>query len=291
MQPHANLVSESLLVNTTIDFLISIGGSASAVAVVDYVMSIRNANPPLARLLVSDLVSRDARLVLNGDHVMLVETDHDAIELSEAGFVVFDLETTGAKTPPCRVTEIGAYRVKKSEIVEEFHSLVNPETPIPFFISLLTGITDEMVKEAPKFAEVGDAFLKFIGDSVLVAHNAGFDMRFLNHEVGRLYEDYTLGNPSLCTVQLSRKLLPDIENHKLKTLAEHYSVALVNHHRANEDAHATARIFIHLLGELERWGVRDLGGARQLNLKKNYVRPGEVTTGEFAEPQYQADAA
>jgi DNA polymerase III epsilon subunit family exonuclease len=291
MQPHPNLVSESLLVNTTVDFLISIGGTASAVAVVDYVMSIRNANPPLARLLVSDLVARDARLVLNGDDVALVETDHDALQLAEAGFVVFDLETTGAKTPPCRVTEIGAYRVLKGEIVEEFHTLVNPETPIPFFISLLTGITDDMVKDAPKFAEVADAFLRFIGDSILVAHNAGFDMRFLNHEVGRLYEDYTIGNPSLCTVQLSRKLLPDIENHKLKTLAEHYSVALVNHHRANEDAHATARIFIHLLDELERWGVRDLGAARSLHLKKNYVRPGKVTTGEFAEPQYQADAA
>ncbi len=291
MQPHPNLISESLLINTTIDFLISIGGNASAVAVVDYVMSIRNANPPLARLLVSDLVARDARLSLNGDDVTLVEVNHDAIELCEAGFVVFDLETTGAKTPPCRVTEIGAYRVCRGEIVEEFHSLVNPETPIPMFISILTGITDDMVKDAPKFADVADAFLRFIGDSVLVAHNAGFDMRFLNHEVGRLYEDYRLGNPSLCTVQLSRKLLPDIENHKLKTLAEHFSVALVNHHRANEDAYATARIFINLLTQLETCGVRDLGGARELSLKKKYVRPSEVTAGEFAEPRYQADAA
>ena len=291
MQPHPNLISESLLINTTIDFLISIGGSASAVAVVDYVMSIRNANPALARLLVSDLVARDPRLAINGDDVALVEIDHDSIELSEAGFVVFDLETTGAKTPPCRVTEIGAYRVRNGEIVEEFHSLVNPETPIPFFITLLTGITDGMVRDAPKFSEVADAFLKFIGDSVLVAHNAGFDMRFLNHEVGRLYEDYRLGNPSLCTVQLSRKLLPHVENHKLKTLAEHFSVALVNHHRANEDAYATARIFINLLDALKTHGVRDLGGARTLHLKKNYVKPGEVTAGEFAEPRYQADAA
>jgi DNA polymerase III epsilon subunit family exonuclease len=291
MQPHPNLISESLLINTTIDFLISIGGSAPAVAVVDYVMNIRNAPPTLARLLVSDLVARDGRITLNGDEVVLVEADHDAIELSKAGFVVFDLETTGAKTPPCRVTEIGAYRVLKGEIVEEFHSLVNPETPIPLFISMLTGITDEMVKDAPKFCEVADEFLRFIGDSVLVAHNAGFDMRFLNHEIGRLYEDYSVGNPSLCTVQLSRKLLPDVENHKLKTLAEHFSVALVNHHRAHEDAHATARIFINLLAELETRGVRDLGGARAFNLKKNYVRSGEVTTGEFAEPQYQADAA
>jgi len=291
MQPHPNLISDSLLINTTIDFLISIGGNASAVAVIDYVMNIRNADPSLARLLVSDLVNRDSRLAIDGDNVSLVETDHDSIELSSAGFVVFDLETTGAKTPPCRVTEIGAYRVKNGAIVEEFHSLVNPEMPIPFFISLLTGITDEMVSGAPKFNELADAFLNFIGDSVLVAHNAGFDMRFLNHEVGRLYEDYRLGNPSLCTVQLSRKLLPDIENHKLKTLAEHFSVALVNHHRANEDAYATARIFINLLDQLQTRGVRDLGEARTFNSKRNYVRTGKVTAGEFAEPQYQADAA
>jgi DNA polymerase III epsilon subunit family exonuclease len=148
-----------------------------------------------------------------------------------------------------------------------------------------------MVKGAPKFAEIADDFLRFIGDSVLVAHNAGFDMRFLNHEVGRLYEDYRLGNPSLCTVQLSRKLLPDIQNHKLKTLAEHYSVALVNHHRANEDAYATARIFINLLDELKSYGVHDVGTARAINLKKKYVRTSEVAAGEFAEPRYQADAA
>lgn len=291
MQPHPNLISESLLVNTTIDFLVSIGGSSSAVDVVDYVMNIRNADAALARLLVSDLVNRDSRLAINGDDVTLIEADHDSIELSNAGFVVFDLETTGAKTPPCRVTEIGAYRVKNGKIVEEFHSLVNPEMPIPLFISILTGITDEMVRSAPKFNEVADAFLQFIGDSVLVAHNAGFDMRFLNHEVGRLYENYRLGNPSLCTVQLSRKLLPDIENHKLKTLAEHFSVALVNHHRANEDAYATARIFINLLDQLRTRGVRDLGEARTFNSKKNYVRAGKVTAGEFAEPRYQADAA
>jgi len=291
MHPYPNLISGSLLTNLTIDFLVSVGGSAGAVDVLDYVMNIRKANPDLARLLVSDLVARDPRLTIDGDRVGFVAADHDAIELSDAGFVVFDLETTGAKTPPCRVTEIGAYRVRNGEIVGEFHSLVNPEVPIPFFITLLTGITDEMVRDAPKFAEVADAFLKFIDDSVLVAHNAGFDMRFLNHEVGRLYEDYSVGNPSLCTVQLSRKLLPNVDNHKLKTLAEYFGVELVNHHRAGADAYATARIFINLLDDLKVRGVRDLGTARACKWNGNYVRPGKVTTGEFAEPQYQTDAA
>lgn len=291
MHPHTNLISDSLLINLTIDFLRSIGGTASAVAVVDYVMNIRKAEPNLARLLVADLVGRDPRLALNADIVELTDEDHDAIDLSTTGFVVFDLETTGAKTPPCRVTEIGAYKVIGGEIVGEFHTLVNPEMPIPFFITMLTGINDSMVRDAPKFGEVAADFLNFIGDSVLVAHNAGFDMRFLNYEVNRLFEDYRLANPSLCTVQLSRKLLPDIENHKLKTVAEHFSVELINHHRANADALATAKIFINLLADLQSRGVKDLGTARKFDSNKNYVRPSQAATGESSATRYQADAA
>ncbi|MBA3352598.1 MAG: hypothetical protein H0U23_09275 [Blastocatellia bacterium] len=292
MLPHPNLISDSLLINATIEFLSSTGGRASAVTVVDYIMNIRKPEPGLARLLVADLVNRDSRLALNEDDVELVACDHDAIDLRDAGFVVFDLETTGAKTPPCRVTEIGAYRVRGGTIVDEFHTLINPEMPIPFFIVMLTGITDDMVRSAPKFADVADDFLRFIGDSVLVAHNSGFDIRFLNHEVGRIYEDYRVGNPSLCTVQLSRKLLPQIENHRLNTVAEHFSVELVNHHRANADAFATAKIFVNLLEDLANRGVHDLGSARAFCLKKNgHVKPGKVTAGEFTEPRYQADAA
>lgn len=291
MHPHTNLISDSLLINLTIDFLRSIGGTASAVAVVDYVMNIRKAEPNLARLLVADLVGRDPRLALNADIVELTDEDHDAIDLSTTGFVVFDLETTGAKTPPCRVTEIGAYKVIGGEIVGEFHTLVNPEMPIPFFITMLTGINDSMVRDAPKFGEVAADFLNFIGDSVLVAHNAGFDMRFLNYEVNRLFEDYRLANPSLCTVQLSRKLLPDIENHKLKTVAEHFSVELINHHRANADALATAKIFINLLADLQSRGVQDLGTARKFDSNKNYVRPSQAATGEPSATRFQADAA
>ncbi len=120
-----------------------------------------------------------------------------------------------------------------------------------------------MVKDAPVFREVAADFLDFIGDSVLVAHNAHFDMRFLNHEIGRIYTDYRVANPSLCTVRLSRRLLPHVENHRLKTLAEYYSVALVNHHRASDDAHATAHIFINLLEQLHLHGVRDLATAKK----------------------------
>ena len=268
MQPYPNLISESLLIVETIDFLVSLGGRATAVRVVDYVMKINRPEPDLARLLVSDLVGRDPRLTLNEDTVEFIEWDHEQIELDSSGFVVFDLETTGAKAPPCRITEIGAYRVKGGLLVDEFHTLVNPEMKIPPFITSLTGISDEMVTDAPKFHEVADAFLDFIGDSILVAHNARFDLGFLNHEIGRVYEDYRVANPSLCTVQLSRKLLPNIENHKLKTVANYYSIDLVNHHRAGDDARATAKIFVNLLSDLNTLGIRDLGSVKKFCYRK-----------------------
>ncbi|HKP68179.1 MAG TPA: exonuclease domain-containing protein, partial [Pyrinomonadaceae bacterium] len=285
-----NLISESFLVNTTIDFLASVGGSSSAIDVVEYVMSIRNVDDSLACLLIADVVAKDPRLSITGHIVSLAEPNHDAIDLAATGFVVFDFETTGAKTPPCRVTEVGAYRVLNGEIVGEFHSLINPEMPIPLFITMLTGISDEMVRTAPKFEEVAADLLEFIGDSVLVAHNAGFDLRFLDHEVGRVYEDYRVANPSLCTVQLSRKLLPDIDNHKLKTLAAHYNVELINHHRANADALATAKVFINLLEGLKEHDIRDLGTAQKF-ARRSYVKTSTAPAGEFTKPGYQADAA
>jgi DNA polymerase III epsilon subunit family exonuclease len=276
MLPYPNLVSESLLINSTIDFLVSLGGSASAVDVVEYVMRIGKPEPLFAALLVDDLIDRDPRLSRSGDTVQLNEPDHDALDLDDAKFVVFDLETTGAKAPPCRIIEIGAYMVRKGVVVSEFHSLVNPEEPVPPFISALTGISSEMVKAAPTFAEVAPGLLEFIGDAVLVAHNAQFDMTFLNHEIGKVFEDYRVGNPSLCTVHLARKLVPLVENHKLKTLANYFSVELINHHRAGEDAKATAEIFVNLLRDLKKLGINDFGSARQFMTRKHYVTRNEA---------------
>ncbi len=264
MPPYPNLISDSLLVSETIQLLQSFGGSASAVKVIDYVMKISAPDPILAKKLAADLVNTDSRLRLNDDVLELIEVDLGERILSETNFVVFDLETTGAKTPPCRITEIGAYRVQKGKITEEFQTLVNPESPIPLFISQLTGITDRMVKNAPRFSEVAADFLNFIGDSILVAHNAHFDLKFLNSEIGRIHRDYRVGNQHLCTVKMSRKLLPHIENHRLNTVADYYRVSLINHHRATDDARATAHIFVNLLGALQDLGVRDLAAAKKL---------------------------
>jgi DNA polymerase III epsilon subunit family exonuclease len=263
MHGFSNLISDSLLINETIRLLHAFGGRATAVEIVDSVMNISRPEPQLAKLLISDLVNTDPRLSFNDEFVELNLFNDDARQLLETDFVVFDLETTGAKCPPCRVTEIGAYRIEKGKIADKFHTLVNPEMPIPIFITQLTGISDSMVRNAPKFRDIAADFLDFIGDAVLVAHNASFDIRFLNHEIGKIYDGYKMANPHLCTVHLSRKLVPHIENHKLNTVAQYFRVSLVNHHRALFDAHATARIFVELLAKLEERGVRDLASARR----------------------------
>ena len=268
MPPYPNLISDALLITETIELLQSSGGRAPVVKVVDYVMKIRTPEPDLAKMLVSDLVEKDSRLHLNEDFLELIQTDFGQNKLLETDFVVFDLETTGAKTPPCRITEIGAYKIKNGKVVEEFQTLVNPETPIPPFITGLTGISDRMVRNAPRFPDVAKNFLDFIGESVLVAHNAHFDMRFLNHEIGRMYENYRVGNPHLCTVHLSRKLLPDLENHRLHTVAEYYSIYIKNRHRAADDALATANVFCNFLVQMHDAGITDLSAAQKLRGEK-----------------------
>ncbi len=227
-------------------------------------MKIRRPDPAIARMLVADLIERDPRLTLSDDTVQLTPDAYDERDIEGTDFVVFDVETTGSGVPPGRMIEIGAYRVREGRVVDEFITLVNPETTIPPFISGLTRITNAMVADAPLFGEIADDLLTFIGDSMLVAHNSGFDMGFLNHEIGRVYKDYRIANPCLCTVKLSRRLLPEIANHKLKTVADYYEVDLRDHHRAGPDARATAHIFINLLTHLRDDGVTDLASVRRL---------------------------
>jgi DNA polymerase III subunit alpha, Gram-positive type len=264
MPPYPNLISESFLITETVQLLQSFGGRALAVEVVDSVMRISKPEPALARTLLSDLIETDPRLKLTDDFVELIETNFESRKFSETDFVVFDLETTGAKTPPCRITEIGAFKISGGKITDKFETLVNPEMFIPSFIVGLTGINNQMVKKAPKFWEVAEDFLNFIGDSVLVAHNAAFDLRFLNHEIDRIYEDYRVGNPHLCTVKLSRRLLPNIANHRLHTVADYYSIQIENRHRAGGDALATAEVFINLLDLMQSVGVDDLASIHKL---------------------------
>jgi DNA polymerase-3 subunit epsilon len=144
--------------------------------------------------------------------------------------------------------------------------LVNPEIPIPRFVASLTGISNEMVKRAPVFAELAPQWLDFVSDSVLIAHNSNFDTSFLNHEISRVYPGHRMVNQHVCTVKLSRRVLPELLNHRLDTIADHFSIPIASRHRAGCDALATAEIFIQLLPKLEEThGVKDLADLCFLN--------------------------
>ncbi|MGH9945066.1 MAG: 3'-5' exonuclease, partial [Pyrinomonadaceae bacterium] len=124
--------------------------------------------------------------------------------------------------------------------------------------------TDQMVQRAPLFGDIAHEWLAFAGTSVLVAHNAPFDIRFINHEISRVYPGRRMINPNLCTVSLSRRMLPDLLNHRLHTVAEHFAVQIRGRHRAAGDALATAQVFLRLLEILDSHGARDLASARRL---------------------------
>ena len=275
MPPYPNLVSDSTLVQDTIDLLVDSGGRAPASIIVDAVFKLSHIDDDLAGLLVADLVKNDRRFkFLENNTIELQEDGWQSRLLSELDFVVVDVEATGAKTPPNRLIELGAYRIRGGRIVDKFLSLVNPEIPIPRFVMALTGISNEMVKSAPVFAEVAPRWLDFVSDSVLIAHNAAFDTSFLNHEISRVYPGHRMLNPHLCTVRLSRRVLPNLHNHRLDTIANHFSIPIISRHRAGSDALATAEIFLLLLSKLdEEHGVKDLAAAR--NFQFGELKPVE----------------
>jgi len=265
MPSYSNLVSDSTLVQDTIDLLTCSGGRAAASEIVDAVFKLSHIDDELAGALVADLIRNDRRFkIIENNTVELLADDSHLRLLKDLEFVVVDVEATGAKTPPNRLIELGAFRIRGGHIVDKFHTLVNPEIPIPRFVASLTGISNDMVRDAPFFAEVAPKWLDFVSDSVLVAHNAPFDTSFLNHEISRVYPGHRMVNPHLCTVRLSRRALPDLSNHRLETIASHFSIPIASRHRAGSDALATAEIFIILLTELEEThGIKDLGAARR----------------------------
>lgn len=164
-------------------------------------------------------------------------------------FICFDIETTGLSATRDKITEIGAVKVVNGEITDTFSTFVNPEMPIPQKITQLTGITDDMVKDAPSQSDAVSAFLEFAGDNVLVAHNAPFDTSFIRNACENMDREYNY--TSIDTVAISRAILPDIKNCKLDTVAKYLRLGDFNHHRATDDAEILARIFISLCTRLK----------------------------------------
>lgn len=186
-------------------------------------------------------------------------------------YVVFDIETTGFSAIKDEIIEIGAVKVVNGKIVDKFSTFVNPERPIPFEITKLTSITDDMVMEYPNIEVILPQFLEFAKDAVLVAHNASFDVGFI--EQNCRYQDIEPKFISVDTVALARVLLPTLSKYKLNIVAKALGISLENHHRAVDDAGATAEIFVKFVEMLKERNITTLKGINQFgDMNPNAIR-------------------
>lgn len=220
---------------------------------------------PDANHYIEGLDKDDPFKVIYGVEGYLVD-DLTDVAVNEKGqmlddtYVVFDLETTGFSPIKDKIIEIGAVKVERGKITERFSTFVNPKVPIPFQITQLTSITDQMVMDAPDIETVLPKFLAFVGDAVLVAHNASFDVGFI--EQNCRYQDIIPDFTSVDTVAMARILLPTLSKFKLNVVANALHISLENHHRAVDDAGATAEIFVKFVEMLRD---RNVDSLRKLN--------------------------
>jgi len=188
--------------------------------------------------------------------------------LEDATYCVLDLETTGLSFRTEKITEIGIMKVKNHQVIDEFCTFVNPEKPIPQRVVEVTNITDDMVKNAPTIDEVLPKVLEFVGDSVLVAHNADFDIGFLKHNCTEL--GLQLGNTYLDTLRLAKSLFPEYKKYKLGLIADNLGIKVEVAHRALDDVDTTVKVFNVMLGMLKEKGIVTLDDMDKLSGKTDY---------------------
>src|SRR4051794_18786181 len=216
----------------------------------------------MARGLLEETVGGDARLDWRGDLVGLADGRENGLLLEHATFVVVDLETTGLTPGKARICEIGAVRVRQLELEERFQMLANPGAPLGARITAITGLRDADLRRAPPVGAAVRRFLAFAGDAVLVAHNARFDLGFLDRETERL-TTRRLGSVAIDTVALARKLVgPRRAN--LAELSQYFGTAARPCHRALPDAEATAEILLALIGLAQERGARTVADLSEL---------------------------
>ncbi len=201
---------------------------------------------------------------LFNDDAEVIKNPNDA-DLNQT-FVVFDIETTGLSFKHDMITEIGAVKVKNGEIIDSYNALINPGRPIPAKIVELTGITDDMVSDEPPIDVILPKFLDFVGDSAVVAHNASFDVSFIKAQADIL--GYIFDPVVVDTLTLSRLLMKDMKRHRLNQVAKKLKIKLENHHRAVDDAMATAKILIRFISMLRDLEINDMAGINELGLQE-----------------------
>jgi DNA polymerase-3 subunit epsilon len=226
--------------------------------------ALRQTPVALARTLLADVVETDARLAWSGDAVSLAEPPGAGLLLESATYVVVDLETTGLRPGRSGICEIGAVRLRGFDVEAEFETLVDPGMPLDAGASAVTGLRSEQLRGAPTQAEAVRSFLAFAGDAVLVAHNARFDLAFLDRETERL-SGSRIGSAVVDTVRLARTLLAGrVAGFDLAQLAWFFDTAARPCHRALPDARATAELLVALIGLAQERGARTVADLSEL---------------------------
>ena len=247
-------------------YLLDRPAGATARELLDLVFTQPGADAEFGPRFIHTLLSGDPRFSFRDAEQRWTASAHAALAtcLAETEFVVVDLETTGGSAGRGdAIIEIGAVRIDTTRRTQHFHSLVNPRRRLPPFITRLTGITDEMLADQPSIEDVLAEFLAFVGDRVLVAHNASFDLGFLNAATHAL-RDQPLHQPGLCTLRLARRLVPTLRRRGLDSIAAHFGIPLVDRHRALGDARITCEVFFHFLELLATRGITRLDQALAL---------------------------
>jgi DNA polymerase-3 subunit epsilon len=258
--PGVQLAIDSL--DRLVELLEERGGHAPASEAAAHVFALRRAPEGMARSLLGPLVDDDARLEWRGSFVALAGREPPLLE--DAVFVVFDLETTGLLVASARICEIGAVRVERLELTGTFETLVAPGVPLPAPVGRLTGLSDEALRRAPRIATSLRRFRAFAGDAVLVAHNARFDVGFVNRELQRL-TGKRLSSPVIDTVPLARNLLRGrAPRTSLASLSHFFGTSVSPCHRALPDAQATAEVLLRLIGLAQERGARTVADLEEL---------------------------
>jgi DNA polymerase III subunit epsilon len=216
-------------------------------------------DPELGPRIVRTLLDGDPNFHLDAERGFWSLRRHQwlKVPLHDAEYVVVDLETTGGRAVPGAITEIGAWRMRELRMVDSFQTLVRPRMPIPRFITRLTSITNAMVADAPPIEEALPAFRDFLGDAVMVAHNAAFDFGFLDYEFRRVF-GIGLRNPVLCTIKMARRFMPSLRRRRLDALAEHFGLSTEGRHRGLGDARMAAELLSIFLDIARQNGINRL---------------------------------
>ncbi len=268
-------VPEGTLVDRALSYLAAGPGDSTALA--RQVLGLPNASPVIAERLAVALLGADPRVSrLDDGRWTVVPAGTGSPTLDACTFAVVDVETTGGRPARGdRIVELAVVLVRGESVELAYETLVNPERPLSPFVAGLTGITDGMLRDRPVFAEIADDVLAVLGGRVFAAHNARFDWAFVSAELKRT-RDRVLWGPRVCTVRLTRRLVPELRSRGLDHVTQYFGITVEQRHRAAGDALATATLLQRLLALAQEAGAHtldDLAAVTRRATRRRTARP------------------